>query len=220
MLWYKVGSVDEFNGTTGVAHVLEHMMFKGTKSVPSGEFSRLIAAAGGRDNAFTSRDYTGYFQMLHKSQLPLALKLEADRMTNLVLSPEEFAKEIKVVMEERRWRTDDRPRSMVYEQLMAVALRAHPYRNPIIGWMNDLENMRVEDAREFYQRWYAPNNVILVVVGDVKPQEVFDLAQRHFGGIRPRTLPERKPQEEPGQAGEGSGGAALCADGVPRAGAA
>jgi zinc protease len=201
MLWYKVGSVDEFNGTTGVAHVLEHMMFKGTQAVPNGEFSRQIAAAGGRDNAFTSRDYTGYFQMLHKSQLSLALRLEADRMVNLVLSPEEFAKEIKVVMEERRWRTDDRPRSMVYEQLTATALRAHPYRNPIIGWMNDLENMRVEDARAFYERWYAPNNVILVVVGDVKPQEVFDLAQQHFGGLKPRPLPVRKPQEEPEQMG-------------------
>ncbi|MEK6592051.1 MAG: pitrilysin family protein [Pseudomonadota bacterium] len=201
MLWYKVGSVDEFNGTTGIAHVLEHMMFKGTKTLPGGEFSRLIAAAGGRENAFTSQDYTGYFQTLHKSQLPLALRLEADRMTNLVLLPEEFAKEIKVVMEERRLRTDDRPRAMVYEQLMATALRAHPYRNPIIGWMNDIENLRVEDARVFYERWYAPNNVILVVVGDVKPQEVFDLAQRHFGGIKPRPLPVRKPQEEPEQLG-------------------
>jgi zinc protease len=201
MLWYKVGSVDEFNGTTGVAHVLEHMMFKGTPSVPSGEFSKLIAAAGGRDNAFTSRDYTGYFQTVHKSQLPLVLRLEADRMTNLVLSPEEFAKELKVVMEERRLRTDDRPRAMVYEQLMATTLRAHPYRNPIIGWMNDIENLRVEDARVFYERWYAPNNVILVVVGDVKPQEVFELAQQHFGGIKSRPLPERKPQEEPEQMG-------------------
>jgi zinc protease len=201
MLWYKVGSVDEFNGTTGVAHVLEHMMFKGTPSVPSGEFSKQIAAAGGRDNAFTSRDSTGYFQMLHKSHLPLVLKLEADRMTNIVLSPEEFAKELKVVMEERRLRTDDRPRAMVFEQLLATTLRAHPYRNPIIGWMNDIENLRVEDARAFYERWYAPNNAILVVVGDVKPQEVFDLAQEYFGGIKSRPLPERKPQEEPEQVG-------------------
>ncbi|MCW5603526.1 MAG: insulinase family protein [Burkholderiales bacterium] len=161
----------------------------------------MIAAAGGRDNAFTSRDYTAYFQMLHKSQLPLSLRLEADRMINLMLSEEEFEKEIKVVMEERRWRTDDRPRAMVYERLMAAAFMAHPYRNPIIGWMNDLENMRVEDARDFYERWYTPNNAVLVVVGDVKPGEVFDLAQQHFGRIPARNLPGRKPQEEPPQLG-------------------
>ncbi len=201
MVWYKVGSVDEVNGTTGVAHVLEHMMFKGTRDLPAGEFSKLIAAAGGRDNAFTSKDYTGYFQTLHKSQLPLAFKLEADRMVNLLLVQEEFAKEIKVVMEERRWRTDDRPRAIVYERLMATALVAHPYRNPIIGWMNDLEHMRVEDARAFYERWYAPNNAVLVVVGDVAPQEVFGLAEQHFGGIKPKALPPRKPQEEPPQLG-------------------
>ncbi|HXF65100.1 MAG TPA: pitrilysin family protein [Burkholderiales bacterium] len=201
MLCYKVGSVDEVNGTTGVAHVLEHMMFKGTRSVPAGEYSRLIAAAGGRDNAFTSNDFTGYFALLHASQLELALRLEADRMTNLVLSPEEFAKEIKVVMEERRLRTEDRPHALAYEQLMATALLAHPYRNPIIGWMNDLENLRVEDAREFYERWYAPNNAILIVVGDVEPQRVFALAERHFGPIPARALPPRKPQEEPAQRG-------------------
>lgn len=201
MIWYKIGSVDEVNGTTGVAHVLEHMMFKGTQKVPAGEFSRLIAAAGGRDNAFTSKDYTGYFQTLHKSQLPLSLRLEADRMANLVWSKEEFAKEIRVVMEERRWRTDDRPRAMVYERLMATALVAHPYRNPIIGWMSDIENMRIEDARAFYESWYAPNNAILIVVGDVAPQEVFDLAQQYFGGIKPKTLLARKPQEDPPQLG-------------------
>ena len=201
MVWYKVGSVDEVSGVTGVAHVLEHMMFKGTKAVPAGEFSRVISEAGGRDNAFTTRDYTGYFQTLHKSQLPLALKLEADRMVNLVLSPEEFAKEIRVVMEERRWRTDDRPRSLAYEQLVAAALKAHPYRNPVVGWMNDLENMRVEDARAFYDRWYAPNNATLVIVGDVTPEEVFKLARQHFGSIPRKTLPDRRITEEPPQLG-------------------
>ncbi|HKA39785.1 MAG TPA: pitrilysin family protein [Burkholderiales bacterium] len=201
LLLYKVGSVDEVTGVTGVAHVLEHMMFKGTASVPAGEYSRLIAAAGGRDNAFTSNDLTGYFAALQKSELELALRLEADRMANLTLSPEEFAKEIKVVMEERRLRTDDRPRSLVYEQLMAAALTAHPYRNPIIGWMNDLENMRVEDAREFYRHWYAPDNATLIVVGDVDPAQVVALAGKHFGGIPSRSLPVRKPQEEPPQLG-------------------
>lgn len=201
MVWYKVGSMDEVNGTTGVAHVLEHMMFKGTKAIPSGEYSKIIAEAGGRDNAFTNRDYTGYFQTLHKSQLELALKLEADRMANLALSAEEFKKEIRVVMEERRWRTDDRPRALVFEQLMASALKAHPYRHPVIGWMSDLENMRVEDAQAFYDKWYAPNNATLVIVGDVSAGEVQKLAQRYFGPIRHKALPARKITEEPSQLG-------------------
>ncbi len=201
MVWYKAGSMDEFNGTTGVAHVLEHMMFKGTKAVPAGEYSKLIAAAGGRENAFTSRDMTGYHVQVHKSQLPLAFRLEADRMANLVLSKEEFAKEIRVVMEERRLRTDDQAQSLVYEQLMATALDSHPYRIPTVGWMSDLENMRVEDAREWYRRWYAPNNAIVVVVGDVNSQEVFALADQYFGKIKAKALPERKPQDEPAQRG-------------------
>ncbi|HEX2830329.1 MAG TPA: pitrilysin family protein [Burkholderiales bacterium] len=201
MVWYKAGSIDEVNGTTGVAHVLEHMMFKGTKAVPAGEYSRIIAEAGGRDNAFTSRDYTGYFQTLHKSQLELALKLEADRMANLTLSAEEFKKEIRVVMEERRWRTDDRPRALVFEQLMAAALKAHPYRHPIIGWMSDLENMRVEDAQDWYDKWYAPNNATLVVVGDVSAAEVQKLAQRYFGPLKQKPLPPRRITEEPRQLG-------------------
>ena len=203
-IWYKAGSIDELNGTTGVAHVLEHMMFKGTKNVSSGEFSKKIAAIGGRDNAFTSRDFTGYFQQLHKSELALAMKLEADRMRNLILTKEEFAKEIKVVMEERRLRTDDQPHALVYEKMMSVAYQSHPYRRPIIGWMNDLENMTVDDAQEWYDRWYAPNNAVLVVVGDVDPKEVFSLAQKYYGEIKSRpiaTLALRKPQTEVTQAG-------------------
>jgi zinc protease len=201
MLWYRAGSIDEFNGTTGVAHVLEHMMFKGTRSVPPGEFSRRIAAAGGKDNAFTGRDYTAYFQQLHKSRLAIALKLEADRMNNLILSSAEFSKEIKVVMEERRWRTDDQPQSLVEELLMNTAFSAHPYQRPIIGWMNDLENMTVMDAKDWYHRWYAPNNAILVIVGDIVPHEAFTLAQRYFGKIKSRLLPVRKHQSEPPQSG-------------------
>lgn len=201
MVWYKAGSIDEFNGTTGVAHVLEHMMFKGTRAVPSGEYSKLIAAAGGRENAFTSRDMTAYHVQVHKSHLPLAFRLEADRMQNLVLTDEEFAKEIRVVMEERRLRTDDQAQGLVYEQFMATALGSHPYRAPVIGWMSDLENMRAEDAREWYRRWYAPNNALVVVVGDVDPQEVFALAERYFGPLKTKALPERKPQDEPAQRG-------------------
>jgi len=201
MVWYRVGSVDEVTGHTGVAHVLEHMMFKGTRDVGPGQFSRLVAAAGGRDNAFTSRDATAYFQTLQKSELPLALKLEADRMANLILSADEFKREIQVVMEERRWRVEDQARSLLVEQMMATVLKAHPYRQPVIGWMNDLQNMSVEDARAFYQRWYGPNNALLVVVGDVQPDEVFGLAKKYFGPLKPRALPERKPQVEPVQRG-------------------
>ncbi|MBT9568913.1 MAG: insulinase family protein [Thiobacillus sp.] len=200
-VWYRAGSIDEFNGTTGVAHVLEHMMFKGTKEVPPGEFSKRIAAAGGRENAFTSRDHTAYFQQMQKDRLELALKLEADRMANLIISDELFAKELQVVMEERRLRTDDQPQSIVYERLMATAYQTHPYRRPIIGWMDDLKNMTGQDARDWYTRWYAPNNATLVVAGDVQADEVVALAKRYFGPLASHPLPERKPQDEPAQLG-------------------
>jgi zinc protease len=152
MVWYRAGSMDETNGRTGVAHVLEHMMFKGTPSAGPGEFNRRVAAAGGRDNAFTSRDYTAYFQQVPKEKLSEMMQLEADRMRHLTLDPQEFAQEIRVVMEERRLRTDDQPQALLFEQLNAVAFQAHPYRVPIIGWMNDLENMTVSDARIWYER--------------------------------------------------------------------
>jgi zinc protease len=201
-VWYRAGAMDEVNGSTGVAHVLEHMMFKGTRNVPPGEFSKRIAAAGGRENAFTSRDYTAYFQQMQKDRLELSMQLEADRMANLVISDELFAKEIQVVMEERRLRTDDQAQSVVYERLMATAYQAHPYRRPIIGWMGDLENMTAQDARDWYARWYAPNNATLVVAGDVDPDEVIALARKHFGALPSRALPGRKPQTEPVQLGE------------------
>ncbi len=201
-VWYRAGSMDEVNGKTGVAHVLEHMMFKGTKKVKPGQFSRMIAAAGGKENAFTGADYTCYFQQLEKSHLPLSFKLEADRMENLQLTKAEFDKEIKVVMEERRWRTDDKPQSMVNEAFQGTVYRAHPYARPVVGFMNDLENMTYEDAREWYHNWYAPNNATLVVVGDVKAKEVYKLAQQYFGKLKPKVLPVRKPQVEPVQIGE------------------
>ena len=200
-IWYKAGSIDETEGKTGIAHVLEHMMFKGTKAVPAGEFSRRIAAAGGRENAFTSSDYTAYFQQLHKSKLPLAMKLEADRMRNLNLSAAEFAKEIKVIMEERRWRTDDDARALLQEKMMAVVYQEHPYHHPVIGWMSDLEATTVADAQAWYQRWYAPNNATLVIAGDVKASEVFALAQRYYGMIPRRALPVRRNFIEPKQIG-------------------
>jgi zinc protease len=201
MVWYRAGSMDEVSGTTGVAHMLEHLMFKGTKKVPVGEFSRTIARAGGRENAFTSRDYTAYYEQLHKSSLPLALELEADRMVNLSVAEDEFAKELKVVMEERRSRTDDDPHSQLNEQLMATVYVSHPYRSPVIGWMNDLQNMQLADARSWYEKWYAPNNATLVVAGDVEPEEVFKLAEKFFGSIPARVLPQRKVQTESRQFG-------------------
>ena len=201
MVWYRAGSMDEVSGTTGVAHMLEHMMFKGTKKVPVGEFSRTIARAGGRENAFTSRDYTAYYQQLHKSKLPVALELEADRMTNLSFAEEEFTKESKVVMEERRSRTDDNPHSQLQEQLMATIYISHPYRSPVVGWMNDLQNMQLADARGWYEKWYAPNNATLVVAGDVKAEEVFALAEKLFGPIPAHMMPERKIHIEPRQFG-------------------
>lgn len=201
MVWYRAGSMDETNGTTGVAHLLEHMMFKGTPSVGPGEFNRRVAAAGGRDNAFTSRDYTAYFQQVPKETLEEMMQLEADRMRHLSLAPSEFAQEIKVVMEERRMRTDDQPQSLLFEQTNAVAFQAHPYRVPIIGWMNDLENMTVQNARDWYERWYVPNNAYVVIVGDVAHETIFKLAEKYYGPLAPRALPIRKPQDEPVQAG-------------------
>lgn len=201
-VWYKAGALDEVNGKTGVAHVLEHMMFKGTPKVPAGQFSRQIAAAGGKENAFTGMDYTCYFQQLEKSKLPLSFKLEADRMANLLITDEAFSKEIEVVKEERRWRTEDKPQSRVNEQLLASAYRAHPYGRPIVGFMNDLEHMTADDAREWYRNWYAPNNATVVVVGDVEAAAVFALAEQTFGPLKAKPLPVRKPQVEPEQIGE------------------
>lgn len=201
-IWYKVGSSYEPNGITGISHVLEHMMFKGTEKYPAGEFSRIIAENGGSENAFTGRDYTAYFQTMEKSRLPISFELEADRMRNLLLAPEEFAKEVKVVMEERRLRTEDKPRSFTSEQFRATAFTSSPYQNPIIGWMDDLESLTVEDLKPWYVRWYAPNNATLVVVGDVDANAVFELAKSHFGSLKPSRIQPIKPRREVAQSGE------------------
>ena len=201
-IWYKVGASYEHNGITGVSHVLEHMMFKGTPKHPAGEFSKVIAEHGGRENAFTGRDFTAYFQQLEKSRLPISFEMEADRMRNLTLPLDHFNKERDVVKEERRMRTEDKPRSLTHEQFMATAFTSSPYHHPIIGWMNDLDNMTVEDLRDWYQKWYAPNNATLVVVGDVKADEVFALAKQHFAAIQPGKIPAIKPRVEPAQTGE------------------
>ena len=201
-VWYKVGSSYEPEGITGISHALEHMMFKGTERFGAGEFSRVISALGGSENAFTSRDYTAYFETIAVEHLERALELEADRMRNLILDPAEFAKEIAVVREERRLRTEDKPTGKVYEQFNAVAWRASPYRNPVIGWMNDLEHMTADDLAAWYRRWYAPNNATLVVAGDVQPEAVRDMAERHFGDLSTSRIPALKPPAEPQQAGE------------------
>lgn len=201
MVWYKVGSIDETNGTTGVSHALEHMMFKGTKKLAPGEFSRIVASLGGRENAFTSYDYTGYFQQVEKSRLEQVMALEADRMGNLQLSKDEFGREMKVIMEERRMRTDDNPFGVLNEMMNATVFKAHPYHHPVIGWMNDLENLTVDDVLDWYGRWYAPNNATLVVVGDVKAEDVKKLAEKYYGVYASKALPARKPQREPAQLG-------------------
>jgi zinc protease len=200
-VWYRAGSMDESPGTTGVAHVLEHMMFKGTRSVGPEEFSRLVAEAGGRENAFTNTDFTVYHEQVHRDRLPLIMRLEADRMANLAIRPEEFAREIKVVMEERRLSTDDQPRALLDESLLATAFSAHPYKWPTIGWMQDLQNMTWRDAQAWYRSWYAPNNATVVVVGDVDPEQVIASAKRYYGPVARKAVPARKAQSEPEQRG-------------------
>ncbi len=201
MVWYRAGSIDEIDGTSGVAHMLEHMMFKGTKKLGPGQFSKRVAALGGRDNAFTNRDYTAYFQQVPKRALGQVMALEADRMANLQLAEKEFKPELQVVMEERRMRTDDSPQALVHELMESVAFQTHPYRRPVIGWMNELEHMSYSDARDWYRRWYAPNNAWLVVVGDVDHEAVFRLAEKHYGGIKRQALPARRLFAETRQTG-------------------
>ena len=195
-IWYRIGSSYEHDGITGISHALEHMMFQGTEKYPDGEFSKIIAENGGSENAFTGKDYTAYFQLLEKSRLEVSLRLEADRMCNLILSEAEFKKEIEVVKEERRLRTDDNPVAYLSEIALATAFQTAPYRHPIIGWMADLDSMRIDDLKAWYGRWYAPNNATLVVVGDVNHEAVYRLAQKYFGPLKaadlsaPRGLPE------------------------------
>ncbi|MGZ8227045.1 MAG: M16 family metallopeptidase [Methylococcaceae bacterium] len=200
-VWYKVGSSYEPGGITGSSHMLEHMMFKGTDKHPAGEFSRIVAENGGDENAFTGQDYTAYFQTMEASRLAVSFELEADRMRSLKLLPEELKKELQVVTEERRMRTDDNPQAKMAEHFMAMAYSNSPYKHPIIGWPADIANYTVEDLQAWYQRWYAPNNATLVVVGDVQPQAVFDLAEKYFAALKPSDIKPLKPQTEIEQLG-------------------
>ena len=201
MLWLRVGAMDEVDGVSGVAHVLEHMMFKGSKTVAPGDFSRRVAALGGRENAFTSRDYTGYYQQIPAQKLEDVMRLESDRFANMHWPDEEFKKEIEVVKEERRLRTEDQPRAMLAEQLFAATFNASPYRRPIVGWMSDLDAMTPDDVRHFHQQWYTPTNAVVVVAGDVDVDTVRTLAEKYYGSLPVHALPVRKPRTEPVQQG-------------------
>lgn len=200
-VWYKIGASYEHDGITGVSHVLEHMMFKGTEKHPAGEFSEIVAANGGEENAFTGQDYTAYFQKIANDRLELCLELEADRMRNLTFSEKEFLKEIEVVKEERRLRTDDKPTALTYERFNAVAFTNSPYRRPIVGWMEDLDTLTIDDARQWYKTWYAPNNATLVVAGDVDAAEVYRLAKQYFGQLPTSVIPRLKTRHEAKQYG-------------------
>ena len=201
MLWLRVGSMDEVDGTSGVAHALEHMMFKGTASLKPGDFSRQVAALGGRDNAFTGRDSTGYHQQIPAHRLEDVMRLEADRFANNQWPDEEFKREIEVIKEERRMRTEESPRGMLYENATAMTFMASPYRRPVVGWMSDLDAMTPADVRNFYQRWYVPANAAVVVAGDVEVAQVRALAEKYYGPIAARPVPARKPRLEPDQTG-------------------
>ena len=198
MVWYRNGSADDPLGKSGIAHFLEHLMFKGTSNHKQGEFSEVVAELGGQENAFTSNDYTAYFQRIAKEHLPVLMAFEADRMTNLELTDEVVAPERDVVMEERRMRTDGDPASQLNEAVQAALFTHHPYGKPIIGWMHEIEELGREDALSYYKRYYTPENAILVVAGDVEPDEVLALAKQHYGRISPRgEAPVRKRPREP-----------------------
>lgn len=201
MLWVRVGSLDEVDGTSGVAHVLEHMMFKGSELLKPGEFSQRVSALGGRFNAFTSRDATAYHEQVPAERIEEVMRLGADRFATNRWPDEEFRREIEVVKEERRQRTEDSPQARMFEAFNAMLWQASPYRRPIIGWMSDIESLTPQDARDFHRRWYVPGNAAVVIAGDVDVQRVRELAERHYGRIPAATVPERKPRTEPAQQG-------------------
>ena len=198
MVWYRVGAADEPWGKSGIAHFLEHLMFKGTDEIPEGAFSKIIAANGGQDNAFTSWDYTGYFQRIAVDRLELVMRMEADRMTDLVIHEGLIAPERDVIIEERNSRVDNNPDGLFSEQMRAALYMNHPYGIPIIGWRREMEQLSLKDALDFYDRYYAPDNAILVVAGDVTPDQVRKLAEKYYGPLEPSGRPaDPRPQEPP-----------------------
>ena len=198
MVWYRIGSADEPWGKSGIAHFFEHLMFKATKNLEAGEFSKVVAANGGSDNAFTFYDYTGYFQRIAADRLDLVMRMEADRMRNLILTEDVVATERDVILEERNQRTDNSPQALFGEQMNAALFMNHPYGVPVIGWRHEIEQLNLADASAFYERYYAPDNAILVVAGDVTPEQVRTLAETYYGPIEPSGRPpEARPQEPP-----------------------
>ncbi|WP_298496654.1 pitrilysin family protein [uncultured Maritimibacter sp.] len=198
MVWYKAGGADEPWGRSGIAHFLEHLLFKATENMPSGELSRVVAEVGGTDNAFTSYDNTAYFQRVAKEHLDTMMTMEADRMRNLLLTPEDIATERDVILEERAMRIDNNPSALLNEQMSAALFMNHPYGIPLIGWRHEMETLEREDALAFYKKYYAPNNAILVVAGDVTPDEVLAMAETHYGPLEPTPgLGERHRPLEP-----------------------
>ena len=190
MIWYRVGAADEPKGKAGIAHFLEHLMFKGTPEHPQGEFSRLVRIHGGQENAFTTQDYTAFFQRIATEQLGLVMELEADRMQNLVLTDANVLPELQVVLEERRQRTDNDPSALLREQVDAAMYTAHPYGKPVIGWVPEVSKLTRQDALDFYRAHYEPANAVLVVAGDVTDAEVKALATKYFGGLKNTIVPE------------------------------
>jgi len=201
-IWYRVGSRNEESGKTGLSHMLEHMMFKGTEKIGSEEFSRIVAQNGGNDNAFTSRDFTAYFENISSDRVGVPIELESDRMHGLLLREEDFKTERSVVMEERRMRTDDNPKALLSEQLSAAAFLVQPYRWPVIGWMQDIARYTVEDLKAYYGTYYLPVNAFIVVAGDFKKEDLMPRIEKAFGGIRPGTAPDQRRDREDRQLGE------------------
>jgi zinc protease len=198
-VWYKVGSADSPPGKSGLAHFLEHLMFKGTDTLAPGQFSETVARNGGNENAFTSQDYTGYYQTIARDRLELVMEMEADRMTHLVLDDAAVLPERDVVLEERSQRVDNDPGSRLSEQMNAAQFLNHPYRLPVIGWRHEMQSYSRQDAIDFYKKWYAPNNAVLIVAGDIDAEELRPLAERYYGKIPAREVPERVRLQEPPQ---------------------
>lgn len=201
-IWYKVGGCYEHNGITGMSHMLEHMMFKGTPQFGSGVFNQIMGDTGGDNNAHTAEDFTVYFETVSPQKLEPTLQLEADRMQHLLLDDQAFQTERKVVMSERRMRVDDSPQSVTFERFRAAAFVNNPYHHPVIGWMTDIKNYTINDLKKWYQEWYAPNNAVIIVIGDVNAVQVFDVVKKYFGDIKPSHIPVLKPRIEIPQLGE------------------
>ncbi len=202
MVWYRAGASDEILGKSGIAHFLEHLMFKGTKDVGKGQFSKIIAKAGGNENAFTSDDYTAYFQNISKDKLELVMKLESDRMRNLIFDNDELLKERQVILEERSTRIDNDPLALLKEQMSSALYLNHPYGKPLIGWRHEMEKLSLDDAKSWYKTYYAPNNAVLIVSGDIKKEELQPLAEKYYGSLKPENIPTRRIIYEPEQIAE------------------